>query len=127
MLRLTSSFLLLAVAGSLFAQTAESKKKDAAPGAGSRAAMAALNVATDPSAIQVAPGFKVELIYTVPKGDQGSWVALTMDPKGRIIAGDQYGGLFRITLPPIGTTTGTKIEPLAVDFTNVRVPGATAE
>ncbi len=44
------------------------------------------------------PGFEAEQIYTVPKGQQGSWVAMTVDPQGRIITGDQYGGLFRITL-----------------------------
>src|SRR5688572_1941742 len=60
--------------------------------------------ATDPSALVVAPGFKVELLYSVPRTDQGSWVCLTLDPKGRLIAGDQYGGLYRITLPPLGST-----------------------
>lgn len=44
------------------------------------------------------PGFEAEQIYTVPKGQQGSWVAMTVDPQGRIITGDQYGGLYRITL-----------------------------
>ncbi len=51
----------------------------------------------------VLPGFQVELLYTVPKPTQGSWVCVTTDPKGRIIASDQEGkGLFRITPPPIG-------------------------
>ncbi|MEX2215762.1 MAG: sugar-binding domain-containing protein, partial [Phycisphaeraceae bacterium] len=31
-------------------------------------------------------GFKVDLIYTVPKATQGSWVALTTLPDGRLIA-----------------------------------------
>lgn len=65
--------------------------------------------------LQLPPGFKAELLYTVPKAEQGSWVALTVDPKGRLIAGDQYGGLFRITVPPIGAPDAaaqTKIEPL---------------
>lgn len=48
--------------------------------------------------VQVLPGFKADLLYTVPKGDQGSWVSLTVDPKGRLIAGDQEGSLYRITL-----------------------------
>jgi putative heme-binding domain-containing protein len=62
--------------------------------------------------VKAPPGFTVERIYTVPKATQGSWVALTQDPKGRLIASDQYGGLFRITLPPLGTTQGTQVEPL---------------
>lgn len=67
---------------------------------------------TDPSAIHVPPGFKVELLYTVPNAQQGSWVALTLDNKGRIIAGDQYGGLYRVTLPALGSNEGTKVEAL---------------
>jgi hypothetical protein len=89
----------------LAAQTPKAKS----PGAGSRAAMAQLATATAASDIQVAPGFKVELLYAVPKADQGSWVALTVDPKGRIIASDQYGGLYRINVPPNVTSTGTMI------------------
>lgn len=57
------------------------------------------NKATPADRIKVAPGFKVELLYTVPGGEQGSWVALCTDPKGRIIASDQYGGLYRFTPP----------------------------
>jgi hypothetical protein len=127
------TFLLLILAtASLFAQTDAKKKRNAdakgdTPGQGSRKAMAELATATAPSAINVAPGFKVELLYTVPKADQGSWVSLCLDPKGRIIASDQYGGLYRLTLPAIGTSTGTKIEHLAIDFTKVKLPTAPAD
>ncbi len=67
--------------------------------------------------LQVPKGFKAELLYTVPKAEQGSWVALTVDPKGRLIAGDQYGALYRITLPAIGAANvadATKVEPLTM-------------
>ena len=64
--------------------------------------------------IQVLPGFKAELIYTVPTDKEGSWVALTEDPQGRLIAGDQYGGLYRITLPAIGSDAPPKVEPLTL-------------
>ncbi len=43
-------------------------------------------------------GFVVELVYKVPSAQQGSWVSLCVDPKGRILASDQYGKLYRITL-----------------------------
>ncbi len=44
-------------------------------------------------------GFKVEMIYDVPRS-QGSWVSLAVDGKGRIYACDQgRAGLYRITLP----------------------------
>ena len=65
-----------------------------------------LPVATPAKAIQVLPGFKVELLYTVPRGYQGSWVHLTVDPAGRLIAADQYGGIYRVTPPPIGAASG---------------------
>ena len=51
---------------------------------------------SEPEAMKVAKGFKVELLYTVPQATQGSWVALCADPKGRLVASDQYGGLYRI-------------------------------
>ena len=72
--------------------------------------------ATAASELQVLPGFKVELLYSVPREDQGSWVSLAVDPKGRLIAGDQYGGLYRITVPPVGTSTGTKVELLTANI-----------
>jgi len=65
--------------------------------------------------LAVKEGFKAELLYTVPKDTQGSWVAMTVDPKGRLIVSDQYGGLFRVTPPALGAAPEqTKVEPLAV-------------
>lgn len=78
-------------------------KADATPG-----------VSADPATLQVAPGFKVERLYSVPKAEQGSWVAMTEDAKGRLIVGDQYGGLFRVTVPAIGKTEEVKVEPLTL-------------
>ena len=60
------------------------------------------NTATPISRIKAAKDFKVELLYSVPGGEQGSWVNLCTDPKGRIIASDQYGGLYRFTPPAPG-------------------------
>jgi len=65
---------------------------------GSAAAPGVLN----PGQLQIAKGFKAELLHVVPKGEQGSWVAMTEDHKGRLIASDQYGHLYRITPPKIG-------------------------
>src|SRR6266566_2841144 len=53
--------------------------------------------ATPVEAIQTLPGFKIERLYSVPADKQGSWVALTVDDKGRLIASDQYGAVYRIT------------------------------
>jgi putative heme-binding domain-containing protein len=48
--------------------------------------------------ITVPKGFKVEKLYNVPKDQEGSWVALTVDPKGRLIACDQYGSIYRMSV-----------------------------
>ena len=55
--------------------------------------------ATPIDRIKAPKGFKVELLYTVPRDSQGSWVNLTVDPKGRLITSDQYGKLYRVTPP----------------------------
>ncbi len=65
------------------------------------------------SNIQVVPGFSVELLYTVPKEQQGSWVAITEDNKGRLITSDQYGKIYRITLPA-SAGEEVKVEPLTL-------------
>ncbi len=69
--------------------------------------------------LQLPKGFKAELLYTVPKAEQGSWVGLTVDPKGRLLTTDQYGALYRITVPAIGAKDAaaeTKVEALTTDL-----------
>jgi putative heme-binding domain-containing protein len=67
---------------------------------------------------QLLPGFQVELLYTVPKNEQGSWVSITFDDKGRLIASDQGDkGLYRITPPVIGSQEATRVEKLNVNIT----------
>ena len=70
---------------------------------------------------QTPPGFQVELLYNVPKGEQGSWVCITFDNKGRIIASDQGGkGLYRITPAPLGSEEPTKVEKLDLPITSAQ-------
>ena len=65
--------------------------------------------------VKVAAGFKVETIYEVPLETHGSWVALAMDAKGRLLASDQgVKGLFRITLPGAGKTVQVEKMPVAL-------------
>ncbi|MEM9660256.1 MAG: hypothetical protein AAF961_17980, partial [Planctomycetota bacterium] len=60
-------------------------------------------------------GFRVELVYSVSLQEQGSWVSLTVDDQGRIIAGDQYGGLYRVSPSPIGAPVEqTKVARLPI-------------
>jgi putative heme-binding domain-containing protein len=69
--------------------------------------------ATPAEAFRVPPGFVVERLYEVPAAEQGSWVSLTVDPQGRLVACDQYGGLYRITL---AESAAPQIERLAVEM-----------
>ena len=73
--------------------------------------------ATPVELIKAKKDFKVELLYSVPRETQGSWVSLCVDPKGRLITSDQYGKLYRITPPAInGAAEQTKVEELPVDL-----------
>ncbi len=73
--------------------------------------------ATAPDQIKLKPGFKAELLYTVPLKTQGSWVATCFDDKGRLIVSDQYGKLYRVTLPALdGKPTDTKVEEIPIDL-----------
>jgi putative heme-binding domain-containing protein len=65
----------------------------------------------------VLPGFHIDGVYRVP-ADQGSWVAMTVDPKGRLICSDQHGHLYRVTLPQ--TNEPPRVEPLGVELGNAQ-------
>ena len=70
-------------------------------------------LSADSPPLEVAEGFEAEKIYDVPKKTQGSWVALTTDGKGRLIASDQGGqGLFRITVGADGDPGNVKVEKI---------------
>ena len=69
------------------------------------------NVATPVSRIKAPEGFQIELLYSVPGAELGSWVALCTDDKGRIYASDQYGGLYRFPAPDAGDA----LDPKAVE------------
>lgn len=75
------------------------------------------NIATPVDRIKAAKDFKVELVYSVPGGDQGSWVALCSDDKNRIYACDQFGGLYRFTPPAPGKKLAAKdVKKLPLDI-----------
>src|SRR5690606_18122013 len=57
--------------------------------------------------ITVAPDFVVEHLYTPSENKEGSWVAMTFDDKGRMIVSDQFGSLYRLDIPELGTDTLT--------------------
>ncbi len=52
--------------------------------------------------LKLPQNFKAEHLYSPSDNDNGSWVAMTFDDKGRMITSDQYGYLYRTTIPPVG-------------------------
>lgn len=61
-------------------------------------------------------GFIAEHIYSPSDNKDGSWVAMTFDNKGRMITSDQYGSLYRIELPPIGSDSTVKAGITKLNF-----------
>lgn len=70
----------------------------------------------------VPEGFEVERLFVVPREELGSWVAITSDPKGRLIVSDQGGkGLARITPAPLNGAGGeTKVERIPVPLSGAQ-------
>ncbi|HEX5790572.1 MAG TPA: c-type cytochrome [Luteolibacter sp.] len=67
---------------------------------------------------QVAEGFKLERMFRVPKG-MGSWVAITMDDKGRFYCANQGGKIYRVTVLE-GDASNSKIEETQVPITGAQ-------
>ena len=55
--------------------------------------------------LRLPEGFAAEHIYSPSANDQGSWVAMAFDDKGRLITSDQYGKLYRLKIPAIGSAS----------------------
>ena len=76
---------------------------------------------SDRGVFQVLPGFQVERLYTVPKSTHGSWVAITFDDRGRLIASDQGNrGLYRITVPEPDSQEPTRVEKLDLQISSAQ-------
>lgn len=76
-----------------------------------------LKAPTDPKItnLKLPLGFRADHLHGPSENGEGSWVSMTFDNKGRIIASDQYGSLYRMTVPAIGDTlTKTSIEKLDI-------------
>ena len=113
---IVSATLVLGLASFAFSQNPKAKPKrnprpkEVGPAIGA-------NKATPVDRIQAKEGFKVELLYSVPGQDQGSWVNLCTDNKGRIIVSDQFGGLYRFAPPAAGESLDpSDIEKVPADI-----------
>ena len=65
--------------------------------------------------LKLPEGFKAERLYGPSENEEGSWVSMTFDPKGRLLASDQYGAIYRLTIPAIGDTAKTRAERIDLD------------
>ncbi|MAG56692.1 MAG: heme-binding protein [Planctomycetes bacterium] len=75
------------------------------------------SVAPAAERLTVLKGFNAELVYSVPAKTEGSWVSLTVDPKGRLITSDQYGRIYRVTpAAPGRPASETVVEPLEIEI-----------
>ena len=63
---------------------------------------------TDPASFLVTPGFEIDLIRSATL-DEGSWVSMTFDPRGRVIIALEDRGLLRMTLADDGRSVA-KVE-----------------
>ena len=116
---LAIALLAAALAPDASAQTAKAKKPKPKRSASVGPAIGG-NKATPVNRIKAAKGFKVELLYSVPGQDQGSWVNLCTDDKGRLLVSNQFGGLYRITPPAAGMPVETAhIEKVPADVRGV--------
>lgn len=67
--------------------------------------------------LELLEGFRAELLYSVPKSREGSWVSLCTDDRGRLYASDQDGKLYRVTPPALGRApTDTRVERVPLDL-----------
>ena len=62
--------------------------------------------------LKLPDGFHADHLFGPSENGDGSWVSMTFDDKGRIIASDQYGSLYRLKVPAVGDTGKTTIEKL---------------
>ena len=82
-----------------------------------------VNADPEVSKLKLPPGFKAEHLYNPLKDSAGSWVSMTFDDKGRLIASDQYGAMYRMEIPPIGTNLDSskiKAEKLSFDISSAK-------
>lgn len=109
---LLTSFAALTAAEPPTKAKAKAPRKEVGPAIGQ-------NKATPVDRIKAAEGFSVELIHSVPGLEQGSWIALCTDDKGRIYASDQFGGLHRFPAPP----AGQPLDPKTIESVPAEIRG----
>jgi putative heme-binding domain-containing protein len=68
------------------------------------------------SKLKLQAGFVAEHILSPSEEKLGSWVSMCFDDKGRMIVSDQYGGIYRLEIPAIGSASvKPKIEKIKIE------------
>lgn len=75
------------------------------------------------ASLRVPEGFRVERLHSPRMKGQGSWVSMTFDDKGRMLASDQHGYLYRLSIPAIGADTA--VEKVRSERIELHIPGDT--
>lgn len=72
--------------------------------------------------LKLLPGFEADLLYTVPRDTQGSWVSVTTGPDGELYASDQGKmGIYRIEpADPTDPNSRTTARKLAVEVSGAQ-------
>ncbi|MFN0054169.1 MAG: alpha/beta hydrolase fold domain-containing protein [Planctomycetales bacterium] len=65
---------------------------------------------TDRVTVETLPGFRIEVVR-VAAPDEGSWISLARDPRGRFVVGREDRGLLRFTLADDGRSV-TRVETI---------------
>ncbi|TMU56722.1 c-type cytochrome [Flagellimonas algicola] len=67
--------------------------------------------------ITVPEGFNIEKLYSPGEHEQGSWVSVAKDDKGRLYASDQFGTIYRVSLPG----SENKVDSIVVKEVNIKI------
>lgn len=69
----------------------------------------------DQSGLQLLHGFKAEKLYTPSDSTHGSWVSLAYIGDDKFVASDQYGLIYRVQIPRVGSEQSeVKVSPLEI-------------
>ena len=66
--------------------------------------------------VTIPEGFVLEEIYNPGEHEQGSWVSITKDDQGRLYTSDQFGYLYRVTLPNAETQQDISVDKLDINI-----------
>ncbi|MDN5213470.1 c-type cytochrome [Fulvivirgaceae bacterium BMA12] len=77
------------------------------------------DIKSDPD-IFVKEGFVVQKLFSPSANGMGSWVSITKDNQGRLIASDQYGGMYYIEVPALGSSDSVKVSAFPLEIGNAQ-------